>query len=180
MVRVADIAEQEKVSVQSAYRAVKRLGKRLDGHATIDRGVKMFDDIGAEMIRASIRSANAKVVQTPAAVAPAATVPAPALEEMRAAMLEMAGQMGQMIAENRRLSAQVESLRQEQAALRLRLEAPPAVTVEPVRPEPPRPDPREIVEKKVMEKPVQRDTASIWEGIAMGINDLFGFCFGRG
>lgn len=98
--------------------------------------------------------------------------PAPILPEITGRLESMEKAIMLLVDENR-------SLRGEVSALRLRLEAPPVV-VEPVRPEPPRADPREIVEKTAMAKPVQRDTASIWEGLSMALNDVMGFAFGRG
>lgn len=108
--RVSDIAESEKTSTTSVYRAIRRLGKRLEGHSQEDRGVAVFDDEGTAMIRDSIRAASVRPV--PVSTAPA-TVPQEItgrLEEIERAMLTLAN-------ENRTLKAEVSVLRERVASL---------------------------------------------------------------
>ena len=168
-IRVSDLAKDIGTSTQSIYRAIKRLGTKIEGHVFSDHGAKVVDEDGQRFIREALNSSTIR----PTPVTPP-TIPAISpeissrLEGMEKAILLL-------VDENRRLSGQVETLRQESAALHRRLEAPP----EP-KPANPRPDPGTVLVKRIEEKPVQRDAVSAWEGIRLAFDDLLGFAFGRG
>lgn len=102
--RVSDIAEAEKTSTTSVYRAIRRLGKRLEGHSQEDRGVTTFDIEGVAMIRDSIRAASVRPV-------PVSTVPAMASPEIGGRLDEIEKGMLALVDE-------VRGLRKENAALR--------------------------------------------------------------
>lgn len=133
--RISDLAKEAGTSVQSVYRAVKRLGKRLEGKVSKVNGVSEVSDDGAAIIREALKvSAGATIVKpTP----PEVTPPAPAdlspilakLDDLGLAMVALAGE--------------VQTLRQENAALKVLLLPAPSKPVEVWKPEPARPDPLE-------------------------------------
>ena len=142
--RVSDLAKEAGTSVQSVYRAVKRLGKRLEGKVSKVNGVSEVSDEGAAIVREALKvSAGATIVKpTP----PEVTPPAPAvdlsplsgrLESMEKALLAVAEEL-------RATRQEVSTLRGENAALRVMLLPAPSKPAPVWKSEPARPDPREM------------------------------------
>lgn len=168
-IRVSDLAKDIGTSTQSVYRAIKRLGMKIEGHVFSDHGAKVVNEEGQRLIRDVLNCSTVRSVPvTPPTVLAIAPEISNRLEGMEKAILLL-------VDENRRLSGEVEMLRRESATLHRRLEVPPKL-----KPAMPRPDPGMLLVKRIEEKPVQRDTASAWEGIRLAFDDLLGLAFGRG
>jgi len=117
-IRISTLAKSLGTSTTTVYKHMKRLDARLSAHITKEGGVTFITTEGAGILKASIQATTvnpALPVAVPVPVpVPAAVDLAPVvnrLESMEKAFLIMA--------------EEIRSLKQESAALRMRLEPPP-------------------------------------------------------
>lgn len=89
MVRVSDIAKQAGTSTQSVYRALARLGSRLEGHVTQEKGFRLVDDEGARLIREALGTTTATITPPVIREAPQENPRLEALEKAILALVEV-------------------------------------------------------------------------------------------
>lgn len=135
-VRVSELAKRLNTSTTTIYKHMKRLQERLSAHIIKEPGTTYLSEEGAEIIKASMQATT--TTPTSAAVPASIQQTAPGVD-LSPLMAKLDDLGRAMVA----LAGEVQTLRQENAALKVLLLPAPSKPVEVWQPEPARPDPRE-------------------------------------
>lgn len=142
-IRISTLAKGLGTSTTTVYKHMKRLDARLSAHITKEGGVTFITTEGAGILKASIQATTINP-------APPVTLPVPVQVQAPVDLSPIVNRLESMERGFMIMVEEIRSLKQENAALRLRLEPPPlpAIFNEPPKPvnvwtPTPKPDPLE-------------------------------------
>lgn len=142
-IRVSTLAKGLGTSTTTIYKHMKRLDQRLSNHITKDGGVTFITTEGVGILKASIQA-------TTISPAPSVTLPVPVQTHTMVDLSPIVNRLESMERGFMVMVEEIKGLKQENAALRLRLEPPPLPTAFHETPKPvkawtptPKPDPLE-------------------------------------
>lgn len=117
-IRISTLAKSLGTSTTTVYKHMKRLDARLSAHITKEGGITFITNEGAGILKASIQATTVTPV-------PAVTVPVPVPMPAPVDLAPVVNRLDSIEKAFLVMVEEIRNLKQENAALRLRLEPPP-------------------------------------------------------